>query len=72
MTVGIVGLGGGGSMVAEQIAHLGVGRIVAIDFDVVRTHNLSRIVGATGGDARSGSSRPALLRGCSSRTRRRR
>jgi hypothetical protein len=52
MTVGIVGLGGGGSMVAEQIAHLGVGRIVAIDFDVVRTHNLSRIVGATGGDAR--------------------
>jgi molybdopterin/thiamine biosynthesis adenylyltransferase len=51
MTVGVVGLGGGGSMIAEQLAHLGVRRIVAIDFDVVKTHNLSRIVGATEQDA---------------------
>ena len=50
MTVGVVGLGGGGSMIVEQLAHLGVGRILAIDFDVVKTHNLSRIVGATDRD----------------------
>jgi len=52
MTVGVIGLGGGGSMIAEQLAHLGVGRIIAIDFDIVKTHNLSRIVGATERDAK--------------------
>jgi ThiF family len=52
MTVGVVGLGGGGSLVVEQLAHLGVGRIIGIDFDTVEPHNLSRIVGATATDAR--------------------
>ena len=50
-TVGVVGVGGGGSIVVEQLAHLGVGRIVAVDFDTVEPHNLSRIVGARGADA---------------------
>lgn len=51
LRVGIVGLGGGGSIISEQLAHLGVGSITAIDFDVVKEHNLSRIVGATAEDA---------------------
>ncbi len=51
MSVGVVGLGGGGSMLVEQLAHLGMGKIVGCDFDVVKTHNLSRIVGAIKSDA---------------------
>lgn len=51
MTVAVIGLGGGGSIVSEQLTHLGVGRIVAVDFDRVETHNLSRIVGARRRDA---------------------
>jgi molybdopterin/thiamine biosynthesis adenylyltransferase len=50
--VAVVGAGGGGSILIEQLAHLGVGRITAIDFDVVKRHNLSRIMGATEADAR--------------------
>jgi molybdopterin/thiamine biosynthesis adenylyltransferase len=52
MRVGVIGVGGGGSMLVEQLAHLGVGTIVVVDFDVVKAHNLSRIVGASSRDAR--------------------
>lgn len=44
----IVGLGGTGSHVAIQLAHLGVGGFVLVDPDVVATSNLSRIIGADG------------------------
>lgn len=50
MTVAVVGAGGGGSLLVEMFAHLGVGRIVVIDYDVVDETNLSRIVGATPAD----------------------
>ena len=50
--VAVLGAGGGGSILAEQLAHLGVGRLTIVDPDVVKTHNLSRIVGAQEGDAR--------------------
>jgi tRNA A37 threonylcarbamoyladenosine dehydratase len=45
--VAVVGAGGGGSILVEQLAHLGVVTITAIDFDMVKRHNLSRIMGAT-------------------------
>lgn len=45
-TVAVVGLGGIGSMVAQELAHLGVGGIVLIDDDVAELTNLSRLVGA--------------------------
>lgn len=51
--VGVVGVGGGGSILVEQLVHLGVGRLTIIDPDVVKTHNLSRIMGATDADARA-------------------
>jgi hypothetical protein len=51
LKVGIVGLGGGGSLLNEWLARLGVGHIVAVDFDRVDTTNLPRIVGSTRGDA---------------------
>jgi hypothetical protein len=53
--VAVVGVGGGGSMLIEQLAHLGVGAITAVDFDTVESTNLSRIVGASERDARSGT-----------------
>lgn len=44
--VGIIGLGGVGSLVSEYLARLGVGEIVAIDFDRIERSNRSRVVGA--------------------------
>jgi len=45
--VAVVGLGGTGSVVFAQLAHLGVGRITVIDGDQVEASNVSRILGAT-------------------------
>jgi hypothetical protein len=50
--VGVLGAGGGGSILIEQLAHLGVGQITAVDPDIVKRHNLSRIMGASERDAR--------------------
>jgi hypothetical protein len=49
--VGVVGAGGGGSLIVEQLARLGVGKVTVIDFDRVEHSNLSRIVGASVKDA---------------------
>jgi molybdopterin-synthase adenylyltransferase len=46
LRVGIVGVGGTGSIVLEQLAHLGVDDFLLIDPDVVETTNLNRLVGA--------------------------
>lgn len=51
--VGVLGAGGGGSILVEQLAHLGVGQITAVDPDIVKRHNLSRIIGANERDARA-------------------
>ena len=50
ITVGIVGLGGTGSIVLEQLAHLGVQKFLLIDPDVVERTNLNRLVGASESD----------------------
>ena len=50
VAVAIVGLGGTGSIVAQQLAHLGVGRLLLIDHDVVDQTNLNRLLGATPSD----------------------
>ena len=50
LTVGIVGLGGIGSIVAEQLAYLGVGRLILLDPDNIEATNLNRLVGASGKD----------------------
>lgn len=51
--VGVVGLGGGGSHVVQQLAHLGLQRLVLFDADRVEHSNLNRLVGATQRDAES-------------------
>lgn len=48
--VAIVGLGGTGSVVAQQLAHLGVLRYTLIDPDTVEASNLNRLVGAANAD----------------------
>lgn len=49
--VGIVGLCGGGSHIAQQLAHIGIGKFLLCDPDVVEASNLNRMVGATTKDA---------------------
>lgn len=46
LTVAIVGLGGTGSIAAEQLAHLGVRKFILVDPDRLETTNLNRVVGA--------------------------
>jgi hypothetical protein len=45
--VGIVGVGGGGSHLSQQLAHLGVGDLTVFDPDIIEDKNLPRTVGAT-------------------------
>jgi molybdopterin/thiamine biosynthesis adenylyltransferase len=54
MTVGVVGVGGLGSHVVQQLAHLGVGQLVVVDDDTVDDTNLSRLVGGRASDAAHG------------------
>jgi hypothetical protein len=49
--VAVIGLGGLGSHLAQQLAHLGVERFLLVDSDVVDTTNLNRLIGATAEDA---------------------
>jgi|ERR1051326_2652646 molybdopterin/thiamine biosynthesis adenylyltransferase len=46
----IVGAGGTGSVVGQQLAHLGARDFTLVDLDVVEDSNLNRLVGATGND----------------------
>lgn len=54
-TVGIVGLGGGGSHVVQQLAHIGFQRYVIYDDDVVEESNLNRLIGARPVDVQAGT-----------------
>ncbi|MCX5842546.1 MAG: ThiF family adenylyltransferase [Deltaproteobacteria bacterium] len=46
-TIGIVGVGGGGSHIVQQLSHLGFKRFVLYDPDIISISNLNRTVGAT-------------------------
>ena len=47
LTVGIVGLGGVGLIVAQELAYLGVRRFILVDPDAVEPTNLNRLLGAS-------------------------
>jgi molybdopterin/thiamine biosynthesis adenylyltransferase len=49
-TVGIVGLGGGGSHIVQRFAHIGFQDHVIYDDDRVEESNLNRLVGARSSD----------------------
>jgi hypothetical protein len=48
--IGIIGLGGGGSHIAQQLAHVGFQIFVLLDPDIAKDVNLNRLVGATEDD----------------------
>jgi hypothetical protein len=45
--VAVLGLGGGGSRIVQQLAHVGFRRLTICDPDVVEDTNLNRLIGAT-------------------------
>jgi ThiF family protein len=54
-TVGIIGLGGVGSLVNEYLSRLGIGHLVLVDPDRISDSNFSRVVGANVDDLTSGT-----------------
>lgn len=51
LTAVVIGVSGTGSIMAEQAARLGFGRVILIDFDKVERRNLNRILHSTLADA---------------------
>lgn len=47
LRVGVVGLGGIGSLVSMQLSHLGIGSMVLIDGDTVEDTNVPRLIGVS-------------------------
>lgn len=63
--VGVIGLGGVGSLVAEYLSRLGIGTLVLVDPDRLEPSNLPRVVGSTRRDAMlplTGPNAPAGVR----------
>ena len=51
LTIGIVGVGGTGSAVAEQLVRLGVGRLIIADVQALEDSNVTRVYGSRVRDA---------------------
>ena len=51
LTAVVIGVSGTGSILAEQAARLGFGRVILIDFDRIEKRNLNRILNSTLEDA---------------------
>ncbi|HET6912249.1 MAG TPA: ThiF family adenylyltransferase [Rhodanobacteraceae bacterium] len=60
--IAIVGNCGGGSHVAQQLAHIGVGNILLIDPDTVEDVNLNRMVGSRPSDAAESAWKTEVLK----------
>ncbi|MGO9601986.1 MAG: ThiF family adenylyltransferase [Candidatus Binataceae bacterium] len=52
-TLGLVGLGGGGSHEVQQLAHVGAGSYVLVDPDIIDLTNTNRLIGGTIVDVKS-------------------
>lgn len=57
LTAAVVGCSGTGSIVVEQLARLGFGRLILVDPEPVERKNLNRVVNATWQDAEEGLSK---------------
>src|SRR5258706_5011045 len=54
-TIAVVGLGGGGSHIAQQLVHLGICNFLLYDSDKVESTNMNRLIGASSEDVRRGT-----------------
>lgn len=61
LKVGIVGISGTGSIVAEQMLRLGIGELVLVDDDIIEEKNLNRILNSTKQDAINGISKVKMF-----------
>jgi hypothetical protein len=72
-TIGLVGLGGGGSQIVQQTGHLGIGGYVLVDPDHIEETNINRLIGGTLADVEAATTKVAigerLLRGLQKRPR---
>ena len=64
-TAGLVGLGGGGSHIAQQLAHIGFQNFVIYDHDVIEDSNLNRLEGGTVADVEGERPKQTSPRGSS-------
>lgn len=62
LTVGVVGVSGTGSIVAEQLYRLGVKRLLLVDDDYVEIRNLGRILNSTSADAQERINKAEMLK----------
>jgi hypothetical protein len=60
--VGVIGLGGGGSHVIQQLSHLGFARLCGVDCDSVEETNLNRLVSARLADVADKTPKVAVAR----------
>ena len=61
-TIGIVGLGGGGSHVVQQAAHVGIGGYVNVDPQAIEETNTNRLVGGTLADVYCKPTRTGIIK----------
>ncbi len=62
LRVGVIGLGGLGSHLVQQLAHLGVRRFTLVDPDRAEETNLNRLIGAQRSDVAGGSHKVEIAR----------
>ncbi len=62
LKVGVIGCGATGTATATLLSKIGVGQLLLIDNDLVERSNLSRLHGATAGDADAGRAKVEVLR----------
>jgi hypothetical protein len=59
-TLGLVGLGGGGSHIVQQTGHLGIGGYVLVDPDHITETNTNRLIGGTLADLKAATTKVAI------------
>jgi hypothetical protein len=59
-TLGLVGLGGGGSHIVQQTGHLGIGGYVVVDPDHITESNTNRLIGGTLADLEAATTKVAI------------
>ena len=69
LSVAVIGVSGTGSVVAEQLLRMGVGELIAVDYDHVEEKNLNRILNTTQADANSNALKVDVFKSAAARIR---